>query len=843
MRELRAAWRRLARAPAFTSFAIVTLGLGIGVTTAAYSGFYTHLGRPLGVRDSGSLVLLTSRTGINPTFPEDISLADFRDLSAQTQRVRELAAWGRFGSAIVGGGTSQLAAVEAVTGKYFSVLGVSAALGRVIQPADAEPGAPPVVVLADSLWRSQFGGDPAIVGSTVRIANQPVEVIGVAPEGFRGVGSRFVGSRSAWMPLPFAQRLPGSYWRDRFDPGSHGSSWLYVVGRLMPGLARDAAAVDIATVGARLDEAVPLRFRSGNGTLPTIARQWTLTALDDSYSVTGSAEVMRVVVGLPLLVLLVACTNLANLVLSRGIARRHEFAVRSALGASRWRLVREEIIEGATIVLAGGAVGAVVAQGLLTWAVSRLREVVQTIDPTVVLAWRVQPVVFVAVAIAACLALLVAAVLPAIQLTRPRISGALAVDNTATSAPRWRGRGNLIALQVTATAALCLVTLLCVRLVGSAMAHGGSGGGADLERMAVAVIPFDAQQYPAAQIDRSITEIVADVRRSPNVEAAGAITHPPIGLRWSDPESAVAVSVPDMPLTADERSGESAHVYGITPGMFRAMGQSLLAGRSFDDRDRAGSAPVVILEEQLAQRMFGRTDVVGRPFAWRQAITTVRPAPTGEATIVGVVSNTPLPEDGREADLLAYAPIAQRPERVATIVARAAGPDARPIVAAVVEAIRRTDPDIAITSSGRADTLADGLSVVAGFIASCCGGLALLSLALAMAGLYGVLSHIVSLRTREMGLRMALGADGRDLVRLVMKGGLRPVLEGLVIGLLVAFVIRQVMVGLFTRTVSPIDAAMLGAAFLPLVVAGVVTCYLPARRASRVDPNVALRDL
>jgi predicted permease len=836
------ALRRLRQSPVFALFSVVTLALGIGVTTAAYSAMYALFGRSMGIRASDRIVYVTRSSTVRRDYPVPVSWSDLDHLSSQQRSFATLASSVSFGTALSNRDASQLVTVEAASGDYFELLGVGAALGRTIQRADDRADAPSVVVLSESTWRSRFNGDPRVIGSTVKLANHTLDVIGVAPVGFRGTRTPFVSGLAGWVPLATARRL-GFIRRE---------SLLTILARLTPSATVESAAVEVATIGARLDEAAPLpptRQTSTSAPAP-VRRSWSATSLDDYWSGLNSGEAMRLFMALPALVLLVAGTNLANLILSRGVSRRHEFAVRAALGASRWRLVREELVEAAVIALAGGALGIVATDALLRWATSVLREPIAALAPDFALNWHLEPAVFAAAGTAVLLVLVVAGLLPALQLTRPAPARALAAD-VSGALPRWRGRSNLIALQVGVSVGLFLITAVCVRFIVQPPSRR-YGASVDLTRLALAAVPFARQQYDEARGRRAIDAVLDDLRRSPEIERATAATSLPLvipGLR--EASTPVVLVQPGEPCPVRQElgmiigmiNGGDAEKIGVSPGLLETLGLAPQVGRTFDERDRAGTDPVVVLNQTLARTVFGQPNAVGRAVTMCPQERWSGPgAAITSATVVGVVPDGDLMPNGR-AYARVYAPLAQHYESAVTFLARAREGDGRAAVAAIKAAIRRADPELAVQPAGRADVMVGGPAAFLGFVAATTGGMATLALALAMAGLYGVLSHVVGKRRREMGLRVALGASQARIVRLILKDGLRPIAEGVFIGLGAAIVIRYFMqMGLEGR-LAPIDAAMFLLAVVPLAVAGFAAAYLPARRAASVDPSSTLKDL
>ncbi|HUF46319.1 MAG TPA: ABC transporter permease [Vicinamibacterales bacterium] len=834
-RDLGLAMRRLRQSPTFTVFAIVTLGLGIGVATAAYSAMYVLALRPSGV-DSTNLVVLSRSNAVVANMPGAVTWADYEEFAAQQSSLSQVAAWTRVPLlALAGPRSSAFVDVEAVTGGYFTMLGVRALHGRLIQPADDEPSASPVIVLAEPTWHQHFESDPTVVGMLVRLGGRPVQIVGVARAGFRGATGTYVGQFDGWVPSSFLAALPG--W---VQTQSTRASY-FTGGRLRPGVTTETAAADAAAIAGRLDVVNPLPpLRLADAAPVPAVRAWTLTDAS-AVGLATVSEASRVIVGLPILVLLVACTNLSSLVISRGTSRRHACAVRAAMGASRARLIREEIAEVGIVAVAGGLLGAVVAHGLLSWTNASLRETMSALSGDMIVEWRLEPVVFVAAAAATALAMLVAGLLPAVQLTRSTIGRLLTTDPIG-AAPRWRGRANLVALQVGVSVGLFLITVVCVRFVLSPSARGRIDPGVGLEGIVVATVPFERQQYDAARTRQAIDRVLADLRQAPGIERVAVTSGLPVTAPWLRVSGPFGyVTTPDRPFTARPTHEGRAEIVVASPEIFSIFDLETLAGRRFDLRDTPTGERVVVLDERQATKMFGTTDAAGRQVLLRLYVESNPPVEL-TATVVGVVASRPSPS-GPGGMGLAYLPIAQHDMSTVSIVARSRHDDVRPLVGTVLDALRRADPMLAVFNAGRLGTMASGPFTLLRFMATTAGGLATLALALAMAGLYGVLSHVVSMRMREMGLRVALGAEPRAIATLIFRSGFRPVAEGLAIGLGSAFVLRQLLQSQLTASLSAIDMTMFMAAAVPLVVAGAVACLFPARRAARVDPNLVLRDL
>jgi predicted permease len=824
---LRLALRRLAQAPGFTAFSIATLALGIGVTSAIYSALLGLTQRAVGVRNPDGIVTVRQLTATDATRSgpamTDFSGPEYVELRDGQSAFSDLAAVTRFGTSLSADGRAELVRGEAVSGNFFQTLGVRPALGRLLQPADDRPDAPPVLVLADATWRRQFNRDPAIVGRSVRLGGRPFAIVGVTPRGFNGAESDWSSER-VWAPLAVAPAGRGREFR--LDLTSREARDLKVVGRLAAGVTPDAAAARIQPLVRQMDRLAP-RDRSPQYRPP---HPLVASAFDPPGSRASASDSLLITLALPALVLLVACTNLANLALSRNASRRHEFAVRRALGASRWRVVGEQLVEGAIVSIAGGLAGCFVAAELLAYLGRLTQDLRGTQLSAVSIAPAMDASVFVAAAGFALLAFLIASLSPAVQLTRTSDRTMLSSDTGAGVAPRWRGRSNLIALQVWVSVCLFLLTALGVRMI---LDEHRVGRSAALEGDVVQVdLPFDAQKRDEAASRQIADRIVRDLQARSAIDGAA--------LRTRTGGFNMMLTPTDRPFVPKINEGQHERLVLMSPDAFRLMGVSMRFGRRFDDRDHGGQAPAIVVNESLARALFGRVDaagamVLGRSFdlgAWTWVTKTYQ--------IVGVSADTF--SRGRVDDVI-YAPVTQHYFGGMSILARGRGLDLDETLTVVRTAIRQADPDLAVGFAGRADPERWLQAAIARFMTSGAAAIAALTLILAMTGLYGVLSHVVSRRTRELGVRMALGADRGRIVALVLRNGFRPVLEGLVLGSISAIILNFMLQPLLTNPVAGFDPLLVALAAGPLLVAASLACYLPARRASRVEPNVALRDL
>jgi predicted permease len=811
-RDVRIALRRLSHARAFAAFAIVTLAIGIGSTTAVYSLVLSMLSRPMTIHEPQRVVSIGQVRERDVTQP--MSWPDLVDLRKAQTTCDAIEAWSETQASLTAGGTALVTAAHLVTGGYFNLLGIAPLLGRTLQPADDEPGAPAVLVLAESAWRARFAADPAIVGRLVRVGGRPYQVVGVIPGSFRGIHVSMI-QPTFWAALahPPLSDPASEAFRDR---GRRDRAYLHVMGRMRRAATVTRVAADARRVAIAIDAATPLPADGAGRKRP---RGWTASALGDRQI--WPKEVTRVgalLIALPLVVLLIACTNLANLVLSRGAPRRQEMRLRRALGASRWSLVRGELVEHGLLAAAGAMGGMALAHVLLTHVVSYVQRALGTM-PRTDLDARVDPAALAVASAAAVLAVVVAGFAPALHLSRARAGEAL--GTSAAAVPRWRGQRYLIALQVAASLTLLLLAAACVRQLATIDA---------LERwprVAAASIDFALRTHDEDRVHQSAARIVEEAARAPDIQAAAVASALPASA-WN-PKRGVSVTA------ASSR-------------IFRVLGIPLARGRTFSPAEEVpGGPPAAVVSESEARALFGTIDAVGRELPRSELEGDTR---ASLPIIVGIAADIGHDAGTGEGVREVYVPFAARPARdprlmtpPVLVLARSSGGDAAAAVPSLVTAIRHVDADLPVRFAGTADLLIDGPISLLGVAIRALGALALVALALSMSGLYSVTSHLVASRTREMGIRLALGADARSIIRLVMRDAARPVLQGVVIGFVAAAILRMAIRPIFPSHISALDPLALVLALAPLVLAAAVACYVPARRASRVDPNEAVRQI
>lgn len=820
-RDFRLALRRLRLTPGFTLFAIVSLALGIGVSTAIYSAVRTLIWTPLGVPRAEELVALTSGR-VMPA----ASWPDFQDLLAQQTSFRALGAASSIRTALASPRNAEIVMGDAVSGGYFATIGVAPRHGRLLNPHDERESAR-VVVISEALWRRHFQSDPSVVGQKVRLGGLPFEVVGVVKGSFHGLERFF--TRSVWVPstaIPVGpESVPFSTWG---GIGDRARSSVAVYGRLKPGVPVERAAGDVNVIGLRLDAAYPRERQQ--------RREWRLRARatdgPDSEALNTVAGMILTGVGM---LLLIACSNLANLALAKGTSRSEETAVRTALGASRWRLVREQLIESSLIVMAGGSLGAWLLSGLVAFLTIDLPMGFGSAIP---FRPEVNGAVLGASAGAMVLALLVFGLWPALQGTRPDVRSRLAGAAGATP-PRWRLHRNLVAWQVCGCVALTLVAVMSQRIIS---AIGRDMPEVHATNVAIAQIDFSLNARNESDTRRIVDSLLATVRRQPDIERVVASTGLP--FRFAGMRASYMFTTPEAPFTESRDTGKPGYVIAATPGFLDTVGVPLTRGRALMESDDAAAPRVAIVSERFARSLFESTDVVGRTIVvHRTARLSARYPPPEALTIVGVTSNPDGTPRTSRGDSYVFVPWAQRYESRLPIVLTARATSASAAVGVLRSSIRRVDPELAVSLAGTGAVVLQGPLFLLRVVSVLSTTLATMSLVLAMAGLFGVLSHVVLRRTREIGIRAALGADRARIFRLILLDGLKPVGKGIVLGLTIGAGARMAVASWVVTDISAFEPLAFMLIPVPFVLAALLACYVPAARAARVDPNVALRDL
>ena len=811
LRLVLSAGRSLLKRPGFTLVAASSLALGIGVTTVLFSVIDTALLKPLPVEAPERLVAVYTEDAQNPGLL-GVSHPNFHDYAEQCDAFSGLAIYQWVPVNLASGGAPMQVFAQIVSASYFSVLGVRAEAGRTFQPADdSAPGAARVVVLSHGLWQRRFGSDPRIVGSVITVDRQPFTVVGVAAKGFRGTD---VGREpQLWVPsMTYRTILPAPY-NDWFD--SRRAVLFNVLGRLRPGVSVQEAEARLRTISSRLEREFPDDNRGRSVRILPLAQATLNPGVRDRFtSVTGF------LMGAAALVLLIACGNVISLSLARAVTRRREIGIRLCLGAQHRQLVQQLAAESALLALLAGALGLLLTAGVhrLLLGVQPTFEVPVSID----LAVDHRVLIF-TLALSLGIGLLFGLV-PALQASRPD----LVSDLKGQGPGAGRSSGALLcSLLVIGQIGLCFFCLTGAGLFlkGLRSAQRIDPG---FQARGLACLSFNgaAQGYSQAQVEDLERRILARVRQLPGVRAAALAQALPLA----------GGSVPRT-LFVEGQTGEAAdaglltQINAVSPDYFRTLGIPLLSGRDFAPLDHGATASVAVVNETAAKRFWPGGGALGKRVKFY--------GDEGWHTVIGVVKDSKYNQLGEEPQPYVYTAMLQDYSPRVTLFTRAAG-DPAALLGLLRREVQAADPTLPLVNvSTFSDIL--GRSLWASRLsASLLGLFGLLALALAILGVFSVTSYALAQRRHEMGMRIALGAQRRELYRMILGQVLRQVLVGFGFGLIAALGASKVLQGLLFG-VSPTDAATLATAALTLGAAAFLAVALPARRATLTDPLAVLR--
>jgi predicted permease len=817
--DLRLAWRSLRGTPGFTAAVVVTLAVGIGANTAIFSVVDGVLLRPTPFADPNRLALVWETDRKSGTVREPSSVPDFLDFKARSREFQTLSAFRALELSLnrPGSDPARVAAL-AVEDELLPMIGVAPILGRIFTAAESRPGARRVALISEALWDRMFGRDPNLIGRDIVVNDAPTTVVGVLPSGSdfgalqilgaadygRGFAAR--GGQTGvdlWVPLDLD---PGA-WPRQTHP-------ILVAGRLAPGTTLDRAQQEMSAIAADLERDFPENDARG-------AHVESLSAV-----VFGPVRpALLLLLGSVLLVLLVTCVNVANLLLARGTTRMHEARVRVALGASSWRLARQFLAESVVLTLAGAVTGVVLAQQLLDLLVSLAPATIPRIDRVGIDA----RVLLASTAITAVVVLLFG-LLPMLQLRRYNLRSALQ-DDPGRGATAGRRHGRFRSALVTAELAMAVVLMVGAGLlINSLWRLRQVDPGFRAERVLKAEYqlpgsryPQDVAQWPGwGEVQRFTDELGTRVATLPGVTSVTIAGNHPLDAGFT---SSIAV----VGREAEAADWPEPSIRRIDAGYLATLEVPLLAGRGVALSDDAGASPIVLINEAARRRYFGDRDPLGQRIRLWGA----------ERTVVGVIGNERIHGPSLATPPSVYLPLAQAPAGGGSLLVRTARDPAS--VAPVIRAIvRDLDPALPLFAvEPLATTLSDstGQRRFTTLILALFAGVALL---LAVVGVHGLLGYMVARRAREIGIRMALGADRRAVRGLILREGVRQTAAGLVVGLLGAVAASRLLASMLYE-VAPGDPATLAGVALLLGAVALVASYLPAHRASRVDPMAALR--
>jgi putative ABC transport system permease protein len=797
--DFRFALRQLIKSPGFTLLAVLTLALGIGMNTAIFSVVQALLLDPFPYRDHARLLQLRQQKPSDNAIQFQHTGREFGAYQEQARSFQALAAIENVSRNLtVSNQQPERVAGEKVTADFFTLLGVLPQIGRTLLPTDQGEGAARVVVLGYDVWQSRFGRDPQVIGRVVELDAEPYTVVGVMPARFR------YGGASVWFPFPFEMRQAPQ-------------RWYPVIGRLAPGVSLSSANAELATIAARFAQTQPAAGEYAN---------WKVSALPLRDALLGSVRtVVFVLVAAVAIVLLIACANVAGLLLVRASARQREIAIRAAIGATRRQLLRQFFVESALLAAIGGALGMLIT----AWGIDVL---VKLLPETGVLDGGIPaetihisaPVLLFAVGVTFAATLLFG-LWPAWQASRTDAALAMRLGDRSGGGGRQPLRAVLIVVEVALAVVLLAGAGLLLRSVSQL---AGTDPGFRTERVLSARLNLPPAKYekPGATV-RFAEQLLEGVRELPGVQSVAAVSHPPFSYldRW--PFAIEGRTAPEQRMSAANRV--------VSPNYYEVMGIPLRRGRAFTAQDTAEQPGVIVVNETMARRTWGDEDPIGK------RITVYVAKWELPVTVIGVVA------DSRQMSLEEAVvpemnfPMAQAANflRRFNLLVRT---DTEPtsLLPAIRGVVAKFDPQLPLYNVITLQKAVDDSLSVGRFALYVLGLFAVVALILAVSGIYGVIGHAVNQRTREIGIRMALGAARRDVFRLILGEGGKLAVAGVAIGIVASYLVTQFLRALLYG-ITPTDPLTFGAVAILLLVTALLACYFPARRASRVDPVVALR--
>jgi putative ABC transport system permease protein len=795
IQDLRYGMRMLLKNPGFTSVAILTLALGVGANTAIFSFVNSVLLRPLPFDQPEQLVRVYEKRIRQGRMRNPASGPDFLDWRQQQSVFQQMAAFDNWSANLTGMGEPEQLTGLAVTEDMFTLLRVSPARGRAFAPEEFKPGSAGVIALSDGLWRRRFGARDDVIGQTLTLNGQSQTVVGVLPRGFQFFNKEI----EFWVPLPI-------------NPQSNRALHsLGVIARLKPGVTVGRAQAEMETIAARLEQQYP-DMNTGHNV--------NVFPLHDETvgQVSRGLWVMMSAVGF---LMLIACANVANLLLARTAVRKREMAIRAALGGGPWRVIRQLLTESLLLAASGGALGLLLGY----WGIDLLIALSPDNTP------RLDEVRldFSALGFTLLLSLLTGIIfgsLPAFQAARPDLTETLKESGRASSAGLRHNRARSLLVIAEVAVALVMLTGAGLMVRSFAQLHAVNPG-FDPENVLTVQLSLLGSKYrgpqtQAAFVERALERLVT----LPGVQSAGAVVAPPFG-RF--PGGSRGFEIENRPQRPNEI--RNARFNSCSPNYFRTLNTRLLKGRDFTARDAQGQPEVAIINERMARLYWPDEDPLGQHIritgadSWRLIVGVVGDAHSAKLEV----------EPGPEM----FYPFSQSPYPLLSLMARAAG-DPEGLIAAVRGEIHSIDPDLPVSGMAPLDELVAGSIAPQRLNTFLIGLFSALAMTLAAVGIYGVMSYAVAQRTQEIGIRMALGARPRDALKLVVKQGMALALLGVAIGLAASFGLTRLLKTLLFG-VSATDPVTFVVIPLLLTLIALLACYLPARRATKVDPLTALR--
>jgi len=800
-RDVRFSFRLFRKDLGLTLTVILILSVGIGATTAVFTVANALLLRPFPYRDPQQLVSLQVK---DSTKDYDGTLLRYELLRDRGQSFESVAAWANDTFNLTGLGEPTQVAVGRVSPNFFALLGVQPRVGRSFAEDEGRPEGKPVVMLSDTLWRGRYGGDPNIVGKTIALDGTPHIVVGILPA---NVQFPFVGEADVWTPRYFELTL--------ISPQKlrQGVGYLGLIARLRPGTSLNRADAELAVLNRQ--------YREQNPTAPDASPDISMTAAPLRDLVVANVHnKLWILFGAVALVLLIACGNVASLLLSRGLARRKEIAVRTALGANRGEILRQLLTESTMLAMlacvVGIALGWIATRALVAWGPSQLPQGMPVGMDFWVLLFTVLLSLLTGISFG---------IFPALQSARVDLQTTLREEGRGASGGRARARMN--GLLVVGQVALSLVLLIAAGLLLRSYARLlRVDPGFDPHNVLTMNLSLPTVKYakPTQQVD-FFNEVIRRISEIPGVRSAAISATLPLTRKRITPM--LPEGQPNVPLG----QRPFIDIEAVSPRWFQAMRVPLRSGREFTDADNADAPKVLVVNETFARQFWRGQDAVGK-----HVVVGRWPQP---AEVIGMAQDVRNKGLAQEPQAQVYVPFPQLPWSDMNLLVRTAVPP-QTLVAAIRAQISAVDPDQPITSVQSVDDLMDGSRTQPRFLMLLLTAFSITALALAVVGIYGVLAYSVAQRWRELGIRMALGAERSDILQLVVRQGVMLAMFGVAVGLLAALLMTRLMSSVLYKVGSH-DLMTFALAPVLFLAIAVLTSYIPARRATTVDPTIALR--
>jgi putative ABC transport system permease protein len=816
LQDIRYALRTLRKNPGFVAVAIVSLALGIGANTTIFTIINAVFLNPLPVEEPSRLVnLYTSDEGIaGGSIANPVSYPNYRDFRDQSETLSGLAAFVPFQFSLNPGDDPQQVAGLLASGNYFEVLGVDAHRGRTFNftgAQDQELGAHPEVVISHSLWTKMFGSDPDAIGRSVTLNSYPFTIVGVTPPNFKGTFA-LANPDQIWVPVSMYQELIPPAFVSFFE--MRRALAFTPFGRLGPGVTIEGAEAELKTIAARLQQEYPNDNENRSVRLESLAD--AAIGIDQRQSMVRAGGVLMTIVGL---VLLIACVNLANLLLARGTTRAKEISIRAALGANRNRLIRQLLTESLIVAFSGGIAGILVAY----WG----RDLLWSFRPSflnqdaISLSLDVRVLVF-TLGISVLTGLLFG-LLPALRTSQADLQESLKVGGRME--PAGWGRSKLRHLLVVSEIALTLVALIGAGLFLRSMQQAQRiDPGFESQNMMVMGVNPSSAGYDPQQTQQYFRDVLERVNAAPGVRAVAVANAFPLGGGFQQ----------TVVLEGDDPSqrGKMSYTTNVTDEYFETMGVPILRGRGFNRLDRGDTRPVAVINEAMARRYWEGEEALGRRFSF---IST----PDRIVEVVGIVPTLAIVQVGEDPQPAAYLPIEQNPTAFGVIHVRTAN-DPQNLAAEIQAEIRSLDRDIALINVSTMSQILGNALWARRMGAALLGFFGFLALTMAAVGVYGVMSYSANQRRHEIGIRMALGATASGVLQLVLRQGMAVAGIGVLVGLGASLILSRAVASLLYG-VSATDPLTFGSISGLIVLVALAASYVPARRATKVDPLVVLR--